>query len=111
MICIIMVFLMNRKYNLDIKQKKVYIITSKVNSKYEEISHEPGSGAMYIPILGHLFPKLWDQKMKAIQVYYLNINNFRYEVNEELYNSVEEGDFVKMYYGKNSNYLLEIKKK
>ena len=108
-ICFSIIFLMNRKYNLDLKEEEKLIKVQQVQSKKIETSHEAGSGAMYIPILGDLFPKLWGQKMRASQIYYLNIDNYRNEVDKEIYDTVNAGDFVEMHYARNSNILLEIR--
>lgn len=51
--------------------------------EYEDV--EPGSGAMYIPILGRLFPKLYGQKMRAVDSSYLvTENGERYSISTEL---------------------------
>ena len=64
----------------------------KVVSKKVVKSFEAGSGALYIPILGDLFPKLWGQKMKGSNKYFIFTEKFKYEVNEEDYNKLNEGD-------------------
>ena len=110
LICFIIIFFMNRRYNADLKEMTKVVKIMQIITKYLEPSHEAGSGVLYIPILGDLFPKLWGQKMRPVQSYYLNIDNYRNEIEEELYNMVENGDFVEMHYAKNSNLLLAISK-
>ena len=110
LICFMIIFFMNRKYNADLKEMTKIVKIKQVIMKYQEISHEAGSGVLYIPILGDLFPKLWGQKMKPIQSYYLNIDNYRNEIEKELYDTIEDGNFVEMHYAKNSGFLLTISK-
>lgn len=64
----------------------------KVVSKKVEKSFEAGSGAMYIPILGDLFPKLFGQKMQESNKYFIFTEESRYEVKEEDYNTLNAGD-------------------
>ena len=108
LICFLIIFFMNRRHNADLREMTKIARIKQVIMKYQEISHEAGSGVLYIPILGDLFPKLWGQKMRPIQVCYLNIDNYRYRVEKELYDIVEDGDLVEMHYAKNSSLLLTI---
>lgn len=64
----------------------------KVVSKKIEKSHEAGSGALYIPILGDIFPKIWGHKMKETNKYLVFTETYRYEVSEENYNKIEVGE-------------------
>ena len=94
--CIILIFLMNRKYNLDLMENEVVVIKKQVQLKYTELSYEAGSGRLSIP--------------KGSYVYYLAIDGYRKDVEKELYDVINDGDFVEMYYAKNSMLLLDIKK-
>ena len=82
----------------------------KVISKIKETNHEAGSGNLYIPILGDLFPKLWGQKMDDSVKYYLIINHIKYPIGEDLFHLVNENDFVNIHYSKYSNILLGIER-
>ena len=64
----------------------------KVVSKKIEKSFEAGSGALYIPILGNIFPKLWGQKMNEKKKYLIFTEKYKYQVEEDDYNKLEEGD-------------------
>ena len=64
----------------------------KVVSKKVEKSFEAGSGAMYIPILGDLFPKLFGQEMNESNKYFIFTEEYRYEVSEEHYAAINAGD-------------------
>jgi hypothetical protein len=108
LICYMIIFFMNRKYNADLKENTKIVKVKQVITKYQETSYEAGSGVLYIPILGNLFPKLWGQKMRPLPTYYFNIDNYRNEIEEELYDMVKDGDLVEMHYAKNSNLLLAI---
>jgi hypothetical protein len=63
-----------------------------VKSKRIEESAEAGSGAMFIPILGNLFPKLWGQKMNVSNKYLVFTDKHKYQVNEENYHKVIIGE-------------------
>lgn len=101
---------MNHKLNLDLRENIKVSEKAEVQSKEFTVSYEAGSGMLYIPILGNLFPKLWFQKMRPKDCYHLIINNTRYGVDKELYEAVSQGDDVNIYYAKNSNSQLGIEK-
>ena len=64
----------------------------KVKRKETVTSYEAGSGMLYIPILGDLFPKLFNQKMRPIQKYHILTEKYRYEVRKETYEEISVGD-------------------
>lgn len=108
LICVLMVFFMNKNYNKDLRERKKKVISKKVQLKSDYDSPEAGSGALYMPILGKIFPKLWGQKMRVLHLYCLQIDNYRHEVEKDLFDKITAGDTVNMYYAKHSNLLLEI---
>ena len=59
---------MNRKIIKDLKSEKKLIETKIVEKKENTIDYEVGSGSLYIPVLGKLFPKIWGQEMKSYEV-------------------------------------------
>ncbi len=70
---------------------------------------EAGSGMLYIPILGNLFPKLWGQNMNSSSRLRLSTNEGEYfdiDSNSE----VNVGDKLILVIAKRSNTLLEIRK-
>ena len=101
---------MNRKLNMDLREGIKIPKRAKVQDKEHTASSEAGSGMMYIPILGDIFPKLWGQKMRPKEYHSLIINNTRYEVDQNLYEAVSHGDEVNIYYAENSNSQLGIEK-
>ena len=107
-ICILIPYVANRKYNMDLKNGEKFVKIEKIQRKEKQIDYEAGSGSLYMPILGSLFPKFWGQKMKKIPKTNLIINNARYSVENELFEKVREGDDIKMYYSKYSEILLGI---
>lgn len=101
-------YFMNRKFNKDLNAGSKNITLEKIQHKENQTVYEAGSGCLYIPILGDIFPKLWGQNMRAIQKWNLIINNFRYEVEKELFDKVKESDFVEMHHPLHSDLLLDI---
>lgn len=101
---------MNHKLNMDLREGIKIPKRAKVQDKENIISSEAGSGMLHIPILGDLFPKLWGQKMRKTEGYFLILNNARYEVDQNLYEEVTVGDEVNIYYAENSNSQLGIEK-
>ncbi|MFA5851022.1 MAG: hypothetical protein WC833_14220 [Bacteroidales bacterium] len=99
---------MNKKINKDIREETTLLRLAEVQGKETVASYEAGSGTLHIPILGDLFPKLWSQKMRESSKFYLIIERYRYEVGQELYERVNEKEFVKMYFSQHSDILLRI---
>ncbi len=97
-----------RKYFLDLQEDYKLVKIDTVQRKEAFISHETGSGTLFIPVLGNLFPKLFSIKMKSGNRYYLIISNTRYRVEEELYNAVTEADQVELHYTAASHFRLSI---
>jgi len=110
LLCLLICYKINHKLNLDLKEGIKVWKKGKVQDKESKISYEAGSGAMHIPVLGNVFPKLWGQEMRDSGCYYLIINNTRYEVNRKLYDEVNAGDEVRIYYAQHSNSRLGIEK-
>lgn len=101
-------YIVNRSIYKDIKQHVSYIEAGVVDSKSKKLVPVAGSGALYIPVLGRLFPSLWGQKMKKVVRCDLVINNIFYEVNMDDYESIEEGDKVNLIFSSNAKVLLHI---
>ena len=101
---------LNFKVNLDLKENKKELLKKKIEEKTEEKSYEAGSGALYIPILGDLFPKLWGQKMRETRKFFIFTNDAKYEVNEDIYNELEKGSDCYMHFAKHSETILDFSK-
>ena len=97
----------NRKFRLDLEEDMKVVKKGKVQRKDSYISYETGSGTLYIPILGDLFPKLFSIKMRSKNRYYLIINNTRMRFDEITYKSVNEGDELDLYYTVVSDVRIE----
>jgi len=108
LLCIFISYRMNHKHFKDLRNGVKRIELAKVTSKQDKTSYEAGSGTLYIPILGDLFPKLWGQKSKPKHLVYLIIDNYRYQINKELYDKVRKGELVEMHYSIFGNTLLNI---
>lgn len=80
--------------------------TGVIQRKEYKLDFEAGSGSLYIPILGDLFPNLWGQKMNPVDKWILIIDNTTYTVNKDFYDSVSEGDSVEICY---DNGLPQVK--
>ncbi|WP_462281652.1 hypothetical protein [Salinivirga cyanobacteriivorans] len=104
----LVVFLVNRKHNLDLKNGQKYVKAAILSHKEKTASYEAGSGKLYIPILGDLFPKLWGQKMRKSQKYYFIVGEEKHEVDEQVYKMAEPEDKIEMNYTYPGNNLLGI---
>jgi len=102
----------NRDYNKDLEEKVKLVKKEKVARKGIDISYPPGSAYKYkpTPLFGWLLPELFKQEMRGVLKFYLIINDHKYYISEDLYEHVDENDFVNMSYSKHSNILLEISK-
>jgi len=105
-LCILIPSLMNRDYNKDIQSGIKLIEIGQIQDKECNGSYEAGSGNLYIPVLGNLFPKLWGSHPKHSLLCYLIINNIRYRAEEEVYNKVNTGDGIEMYFTTDSHLLI-----
>lgn len=74
--------------------------TGVIQKKEYKVDFEVGSGSLYIPVLGDLFPNLWGQKMNPVDKWILVIDNTTYVVDKDFYDSVAEGDRIGIYYDK-----------
>jgi hypothetical protein len=108
---ILISYLMNRKYNMDLKSGTKIVRIEKVQQIETETTYEAGSGSMFIPILGNIFPKIWGQEMRPIVKLNLIINGFRYEVEKDDFSETKKDDKVEMYYSRHSDTLLGIENK
>lgn len=100
----------NHKINQDLKDNRKELLKRTVQEKKEEFCSEPGSGMLYIPILGDLFPKLWDQKMKMTKKYFIVAQDYKHEVDADIYNAVEEGSDLYIHFANNSGKVLSFSK-
>jgi len=103
-------FFINRKINKDLGVGVKVVRIEKIEKKKHYIDYEVGSGALFIPILGNLFPKLWGHRMKEYSKYTLVIKGVGHDVEKELFDSVEEGDLIELHVSKYGEILLELKK-
>jgi hypothetical protein len=110
LLCLLIHYKINHKLNLDLREGIKVGKKAKVQDKECNISYEAGSGAMHIPVLGNIFPKLWGQEMRDSSCFYLILNSTRYEVSRELFEEVNVGDEVRIYYAQHSNSRLGIEK-
>jgi len=100
--------LMNLKYNRDLKEGIRLTRIEIVQRKEDLSSNETGSGAMRVPLLRKLFPKIWRQQTKPVHSLNLIVNNNTYHVGKETFDLIEEGDYITMHYTMHSFILLKI---
>ncbi len=98
----------NLKINRDLIGNTKELLKRKVEEKIEEKSYEAGSGALFIPILGDLFPKIWGHKMNESIKYYILSNNYKYEVDIKTYNELKIGNDFFIHYAKHSGTILNF---
>lgn len=96
----------NLNINRDLKGNIKEIFKRKVEKKSEEKSYEAGSGAMFIPILGNLFPKLWGQKMRETRKYYIFTSDNKYEVDKEVYDDIKKDTDIYIHFAKHCKIVL-----
>ena len=101
---------MNRKINKDLREGIKIVRIEKIDKKNHIIDYEAGSGSLYIPGLGDLFPKLWGQEMRSYSKYVLTIKGIENNVEKELFDNVKEGDLIEVHDSKHSDIFLEFKK-
>ena len=105
---VLVVFLVNRQVNEDLKSNTKGILIRKVKDKYTEKSHEAGSGTLYSPILGYLFQKLWGQRMRETTKHFVVTESYTYEVEKDEYELFQIGETIHVHYGKASGVILMI---
>lgn len=105
-LCILIPYLMNKNYNKDIRAGIKHIEIARVQDKECSDTYEAGSGNLYIPGLGDLFPKLWGSHPRHSLVYHLTVNNTRYMTEEDIYRKANIGDNIEMYFTLHSRILI-----
>lgn len=100
----------NKKVNLDLQKNTKQLIPFNIVEKIEEKSYEAGSGAMFIPILGNLFPKLWGQEMRESMKYFIVSEKRKHEVEKEVYDYCKKGDTIFVHTAVHSETVLNFSK-
>jgi hypothetical protein len=100
----------NLTVNRDLIDNTKELIKKRVDKKIEEKSYEAGSGALYIPILGVLFPKIWGQKMRETRKYYVFTSDTKYEVDKEVYDDLEKDTDFYVHFAEHSETVLNFSK-
>ncbi|RXQ91016.1 hypothetical protein EO244_13005 [Ancylomarina salipaludis] len=94
---------MNWKYYRDIRNKEKVIEIKRIQKIESRIDHEAGSGNM--TTLPHF------NEMKEFMRYDFIVENTRYRISSELFETCTEGEDVMFLYAPVSRYLLGIEKK
>ncbi len=93
----LIMFLINRKYYIDLRNERKEIILKVLDQKIETKDYEPGSGGRY-------------REMNSFMRYDFIVDNVRYRVDKELFEKCEEGEMIEFNSAKTSNHLLGITK-
>lgn len=89
----------------DIRSGHTRTRVSEVKSILEEKNAEAGSGSLYIPVLGSLFPDLFGERMRSQAVKYIvTRENEKFEIPPETNVAVHEP--VKIYFSEKSDMYL-----
>jgi len=97
----------NREFNLDIKSNQKNVLKRIVKRKAAGKTYEVGSGTLYIPILGDLFPKLFGLGMKEMSRYFILTKENKYEVDKDMFEKLEEGTEFYVHFAKYSWTILD----
>ncbi|MDA3865535.1 MAG: hypothetical protein PF489_02170 [Salinivirgaceae bacterium] len=108
---VFVLIMVNRKHNKDLKNGEKVLKEAALQAKKQETSYEAGSGMLYIPILGDIFPRVWGQKMRPAQKYFFKVEGERHEVDEQTFNSTNAGDPVFLHFSLYGHNLLGISTK
>lgn len=108
MLSLLVKYLTNRKINRDLLENEKIIKIETVQLLESESTYEAGSGNLFIPGLGDLFPKLWGQKMRKSIRTSVVFNNTRYDIDPEIFKKIKIGDPIEFHLGKHSNTILAI---
>ena len=103
---ILVAVLINRDVNKDLKSNDKIVSVKKIIEKHTEKSYEAGSGSLYIPVLGDIFPKLWRQEMRETTKYFIVTETYKHEVEKHEYEMFEIGETILVHYGKISGIVL-----
>lgn len=101
--------IINKKINHDLLHKEIRVEIITVIYKESVTDYEAGSGALFIPILGNLFPRLWGQKMKQYKKELIYSSNKKYEISADLADQIEINSQVECYFAKESDTFLGVR--
>lgn len=96
-------FKMNRKYRIDIRNNEKILIPKTIQRKESKTDYEAGSG--------HITPLPHNNPMKGFTRFSLIIENTRFRVDKELFESCKDGDEVFFHVAPKSNFRLSIQLK
>lgn len=103
-------YLTNKDINRDLKENRKELLKRMVEEKLEESSYEAGSGTLYIPVLGNLFPKLWGHQMRKSNRYFIFAGDYKHEVDKQMYDNMMKGSELIIHFAKHSGTVLSFSK-
>ncbi|NJK98393.1 MAG: hypothetical protein HC905_28875 [Bacteroidales bacterium] len=92
-------FMLIRKSILDIRNGEKILELKTINQKEYKLDYEAGSGTLI------------GQEMKQIDIWYLIIDNHKYSVEKDLFDSAKNGDEIYFHIAPNSKELLKMELK
>lgn len=90
---LLVLLIINRKYNKDLRHGERIKTTAEIIAKDMEIDY---------------VSRIHSRKMKPVEVFFINTNDYKYKVSKEIYGKTKPGDFVDIYTTPYSNILLGI---
>lgn len=108
-LALLVFYLVNRSVIKDLKEQEVKVLVAIIVFKKIKLDYEAGSGALFISILGHLFPKQYGATMRPFTTNIFHLDNgYVLKVDKETYNAYEIGDSVNVLYSRRSEVFLRV---
>ncbi|GEM_PF-1324768 len=105
----LILYLINRRVIKDLNSGKKLIITKRVKRKEFKVDHEPGS-SVGTRVSDRKENSMFYKSMNAFNSYSIIVGNERHRVDEDLWNSIEEGDYIDFHTAKYSE-CITLKEK
>ena len=105
LLCILTVWLINRKWWIDLRKNEKEVVNKFVDKKESKVEYAAGS-SIGISTTGKKSPFFLDQK--SYTDYSLIIENVRYKIDKEIWERVKENEEVEFHYAPKSKFLIGI---
>lgn len=108
LLCMATIYLKNKNIYKNLKEKESLLYKEQIIRKEEIQDAEVGSGSLYIPFLGDLFPKRWGLPMNKFSKYKICVQSREIDVNKDTYEKLNEKELVTLCYAKHSKVFLGV---